>query len=472
MFSLFNKKQDNKGTWHKVSDLCAGLEVAVPSVDGNVEWDEIVSIKPVGKEQVYDIEVEGTHNFVGNDIFAHNTYVLKSGDLTADAPDEVLTADKAGVDLAKLATHTLRDVQDLVAEFAAEDVKLVSLETRVEALESGAIGTSSTTGNFGTGTLASAFNSFGILIQNGIAQFNTLVFRQLVASKDADGTSSAGSVSIITGNTVAEIANSLVSPSTKIFVTFNSQITGSWWVSDKKDGSFRVILSAAQTTDVSFDYFLVQTEGQIATSSPMQLTGNSQQSTGNANDHAAPTITMLGDNPAHVSLHDYFVEPGVSAVDAVDGAIVIVTYINGVQAEISSTTIDTSSPTTYTITYKATDAAGNMATASRSVIVGNATGNTISNDQFTIHNENTGDTVAPVAPVVTLVGDAAMQINVNDAFTDPGASAADDVDGPLTPVVTGSVDATTAGVYTLTYTATDTAGNHGSASRVVTVVAQ
>ena len=27
------------------------------------------------EEQVYDIEVEGTHNFIGNDIVAHNTYL-------------------------------------------------------------------------------------------------------------------------------------------------------------------------------------------------------------------------------------------------------------------------------------------------------------------------------------------------------------------------------------------------------------
>jgi len=38
-------------------------------------------------------------------------------------------------------------------------------------------------------------------------------------------------------------------------------------------------------------------------------------------------------------------------------------------------------------------------------------------------------------------------------------------------VETGSVDTATAGLYTLTYTATDSAGNIGSASRLVTVIA-
>jgi hypothetical protein len=76
-------------------------------------------------------------------------------------------------------------------------------------------------------------------------------------------------------------------------------------------------------------------------------------------------------------------------------------------------------------------------------------------------------------PVVTLNGQAAMQINQGDTFTDPGATATDSVDGDITSkiVETGSVNNATAGLYTLTYSVTDSAGNTGSASRVVTVLA-
>ncbi|MFH1178414.1 MAG: hypothetical protein V1711_01680, partial [bacterium] len=332
MLSSLKKMRGDKKGWYKVSDLTPGLEIAVPSEKGELIWDEIVSIKPVGKEQVYDIEVEGTHNFVGNDIFAHNTYVLKAGDLTANAPDEVLTADKTGVDLAKLATHTLADIQDLAARFDVEDTKMVSLETRVTALESGAVSTESSTSSFSTSTLTNAFNSLGVLIQKGIAQFNTLVFRQLVASKDADGTSSAGSISILTGNTIAQVTNSLVAPSTKIFVTFNSQITGSWWVSDKAAGSFRVVLSAPQAADVSFDYFLVQTEGALATSTPEAASGASGGSS--TPDHTAPVITLLGDNPIHLSIGGTFVEPGLSITD--ENQTTTTTYVNGIQQEANA----------------------------------------------------------------------------------------------------------------------------------------
>ena len=51
------------------------MSIGVPDERGVLMWDEIASINHIGWEQVYDIEVEGTHNFVGNDIFAHNTYI-------------------------------------------------------------------------------------------------------------------------------------------------------------------------------------------------------------------------------------------------------------------------------------------------------------------------------------------------------------------------------------------------------------
>jgi replicative DNA helicase len=39
----------------------------------DVYWDEIVSIEPDGEEDVYDLTVEGLHNFVASDIIVHNS---------------------------------------------------------------------------------------------------------------------------------------------------------------------------------------------------------------------------------------------------------------------------------------------------------------------------------------------------------------------------------------------------------------
>ncbi|NCG07474.1 MAG: DUF5011 domain-containing protein [Gammaproteobacteria bacterium] len=72
-------------------------------------------------------------------------------------------------------------------------------------------------------------------------------------------------------------------------------------------------------------------------------------------------------------------------------------------------------------------------------------------------------------PTITLSGEAEMRVEQGTEFTDPGATANDDTDGDVTVTVSGTVDIATAGVYTLTYNATDAAGNEASAERVVTV---
>ena len=39
----------------------------------DVYWDEIVSVESDGTEEVYDLTVEGLHNFVADDIVVHNS---------------------------------------------------------------------------------------------------------------------------------------------------------------------------------------------------------------------------------------------------------------------------------------------------------------------------------------------------------------------------------------------------------------
>lgn len=67
-----------------------------------------------------------------------------------------------------------------------------------------------------------------------------------------------------------------------------------------------------------------------------------------------------------------------------------------------------------------------------------------------------GDTTPPV---ITLNGTAEMVVDVGGTYQDPGATATDDVDGPLTPAVTNPVDANVIGTYTVTYSAVDASGN-------------
>lgn len=72
-------------------------------------------------------------------------------------------------------------------------------------------------------------------------------------------------------------------------------------------------------------------------------------------------------------------------------------------------------------------------------------------------------------PVVTLNGDQNVTVYLQGTFTDPGATAVDDEDGTIGVSVSGDVNTNLADDYTITYSATDAAGNTGSNYRVVSV---
>lgn len=77
------------------------------------------------------------------------------------------------------------------------------------------------------------------------------------------------------------------------------------------------------------------------------------------------------------------------------------------------------------------------------------------------------------APVVTLNGTSSQTISLNSDYTELGATATDDNDGTIasTAIVIsgGPVNEDAAATYTLVYTATDAAGNSGTATRTVIV---
>ena len=74
-------------------------------------------------------------------------------------------------------------------------------------------------------------------------------------------------------------------------------------------------------------------------------------------------------------------------------------------------------------------------------------------------------------PVITLNGSSTIQLNVGDTWTDPGATATDDTDGDISSSITvnGTVDTSTVGTYTLTYSVADAASNAASTTRTVIV---
>jgi hypothetical protein len=65
-------------------------------------------------------------------------------------------------------------------------------------------------------------------------------------------------------------------------------------------------------------------------------------------------------------------------------------------------------------------------------------------------------------PVITLTGDATVNLNTGDNYTDAGAAATDETDASVAVTVSGSVNPAAAGTYTLTYSAQDAAGNQAT----------
>lgn len=99
------------------------------------------------------------------------------------------------------------------------------------------------------------------------------------------------------------------------------------------------------------------------------------------------------------------------------------------------------------VTYSATDSSGNTKTVTKKVLYKDVE-----------------------APKIEVIGGEEMYIKLGDIFDDPGVKAIDNCDGEIKDVKRdGSWDANKLGDYTLTYTATDKAGNTSTATRKVIV---
>jgi hypothetical protein len=145
-------------------------------------------------------------------------------------------------------------------------------------------------------------------------------------------------------------------------------------------------------------------------------------------DTTGPVITMNGTNATLVA-GTVYTDAGATCVDNVDTTC----SVN------SASTVNTATAGIYTVTYSATDAAGNVATPVVRTV-----------------------TVTPVpdttAPVITMIG-GNVSLVAGTPYTDAGATCTDNKDLTCTVVKTSTVNTATAGTYTVTYRATDAAGN-------------
>ena len=171
--------------------------------------------------------------------------------------------------------------------------------------------------------------------------------------------------------------------------------------------------------------------------------GNEGNATRTVNiiDNISPTITLNGDENVSVYINQAYSELNATATDNVDGNVTSSIVITG--------SVDIATVGTYRLTYRVKDRAGNEGNATRTV-------NIIDN----------------ISPVITLNGDENVSVYINQTYSELNATAIDNVDGNITTniVIGGSVDTTVIGVYTLTYTIRDSAGNESNVTRTVNIL--
>lgn len=165
-------------------------------------------------------------------------------------------------------------------------------------------------------------------------------------------------------------------------------------------------------------------------------------------DVQAPVITLNGSNPLTVVQNSPYNEPGATVTDNV-----------GAPAVSIAGTVNTAVVGAYTVTYTVSDNAGNLACAVTRTV------NVVSAPDIT-------------APVITLIGNDTIIVDLCGYYNEPGATATDNVDGNISANVTNDgasvpfgtlLTPGTAGTYTITYTVTDGAGNTGTKARIIVI---
>lgn len=167
--------------------------------------------------------------------------------------------------------------------------------------------------------------------------------------------------------------------------------------------------------------------------------------TPDSNDTTPPVITLIGSPNVSVTQGDNYTDEGATATDNVDGDLTSNITVSG--------NVDTATIGNYILTYNVSDSSGNSASVSRTI---------------TVVAEGSDVT----APVITITGNAILDVTQYETYVDAGATATDDVDGDITALieVSGSVDTNTIGTYIITYSVSDSAGNLATATRNVNVV--
>lgn len=153
------------------------------------------------------------------------------------------------------------------------------------------------------------------------------------------------------------------------------------------------------------------------------------------NDTIAPVITAA-DTTINDTVTSFDAMAGVSATDNSGETITV----------SASSNISLGLPGVYTITYTATDSSGNTATKTRKITIKDTT-----------------------APVITIPANATINDTATSFDVMAGVSAKDNSGENIQVKASHSIVIGKPGVYTITYTATDSSGNKATKTRTLTI---
>ncbi len=98
--------------------------------ESDVYWDEIISIEPDGEAEVYDLTVEGLHNFIAADIVAHNSIEQDSDIVMFIYRDDLYNQESERKNIADIiiAKHRNGPVGEISLYFQASQTRFRDLE--------------------------------------------------------------------------------------------------------------------------------------------------------------------------------------------------------------------------------------------------------------------------------------------------------------------------------------------------------
>ena len=207
---------------------------------------------------------------------------------------------------------------------------------------------------------------------------------------------------------------------------------GATWT-DGVDGNGTAVLSGSVNVSVPGVYTLTYSKSDVAGNAATQVTR-----TVTVQDSTIPVITLSGSSSVTHEAATAYSDAGATWADTLDGS----------GSASANGSVNANVLGVYVLAYSKSDVAGNVATqVTRTVTVEDTT-----------------------IPVITLFGSSAVTHEAANAYSDAGATWTDTLDGNGSVSANGSVNVNVPGVYILTYSKSDAAGNVAAqVTRTVTV---